>query len=244
MCRQCPANVDVNRLARCVGRIDQKWMRHKEEEAQLRGVVSRLGLEREIAELFPQTTRLWRGLWAVSPVPPKALPVLRQVLAGLQEDDLVYLNEPGHERLAGRSYFDDLRRTISAIEIAEHHGLRFHVSVPPPGHTDFGHYTIFPHCPFCKEPSGHRWQSPLPTDSRLCDVCGTSYSPAATASDQKMNDEISLNPLREMLGEEEFAVLFHQYLLRLGESPDRAAAMVKTAEQEHQEWMAEMDEEN
>jgi hypothetical protein len=75
ICHGCPANIRSHDIAGCVGSIFQR-PDSAETEAQLRGIVSRLGLQRDIEESFPSTTPLWYGLWAVSPIPANSLPVL------------------------------------------------------------------------------------------------------------------------------------------------------------------------
>src|SRR5262249_5925396 len=59
----------------------------------------------------------------------------------------------------------DIRHFLNALEAAIRWELPVHVSLAPLGHTDFGWYTVFPHCPRCKAnaPVG-RWKERYPKE--------------------------------------------------------------------------------
>ena len=146
MCHVCPANVHAHEIASCAGDIFQ-WPESPDTEVQLQSIISRLGLERDFQECFPATRPLWYGLWAVSPVPIKALPLLRTLLSEILAEDkreMTALGKVDHDQLG---QFSTL---IAAIDRSEANGVPLHVELLPLGHTDFGIYTIFPHCPLCK----------------------------------------------------------------------------------------------
>lgn len=225
MCHECPANVHAHEIASCAGDIYQ-WPDSPETEAQLQGIVSRLGLQCEVEECFPATRPLWFGLWAVSPVPVKTLPVLRTLLSEILAEDQRDMTA------SGKVDHDQLRQfatLIAAIERAEVSGIPLHVELLPLGHTDFGVYTIFPHCPFCKATARvGRWQRKYPSELHLCSVCGTRFSPAETGSAKRMDWD--RRELREVMGEAAFREFAAAYLVERGESPERAAAIVEATE--------------
>jgi hypothetical protein len=94
---------------------------------------------------------------------------------------------------------------VRATQVALERGVPLHVSMAPPGHTDFGFYTVFAHCPLCKV--GARGSSELYT----CHVCATQYRPVA--SSERM--EPWSGGLRSVLGAafEQFA---ERYLVESG----------------------------
>lgn len=225
MFHECPANVHAHEIASCAGDIYQ-WPESPETEAQLRGIVSRLGLQREVDECFPATRPLWFGLWAVSPVPKSSLPVLRTLLSEILAEDQRDM------AAAGKVDHDHLRQfatLVAAIERAESSGIPLHVELLPLGHTDFGIYTIFPHCPFCKATARvGRWQRKYPSELHTCAVCGTRFSPAETGSAKRMDWE--RHELSEIMGEAAFREFAASYLVERGEPPERAAAIVEATE--------------
>ena len=118
---------------------------------------------------------------------------------------------------------------ISAIESAKQRNLRLHVQLLPLGHTDFGIYTIFPHCPFCKANAPVKpWQRRYPTELFTCEVCGTKYSPSETASMRRMDSED--RSLREALGIDGFLRFAKEYLIARGETPEAADGIIEETE--------------
>jgi len=110
-----------------------------------------------------------------------------------------------------------------------------------PGHTDFGYYTIFPHCPYCKaEARIKRWQRHYPTESYDCPVCGTQYVPAEAAS--TTTDGMELPNLRDLIGRVQFPSFAKTYLKQQGLSDLEAAKIVfatELREAEHQHTITE-----
>ncbi len=231
MCRACPANAQPATIAQCAGTLEQ-WPASPETEAQLQGIVSRLGLAAELATCFPATTPLWYGLWAVSPVPTKSLPLLGLLLSEMLEEDRreMELNHRVDQR-----QIDDFTRTIEAIAVARKTGIALHVELSPLGHTDFGVYTIFPHCPFCKATARtERWQARYPTQLHTCQVCGTRFSPAETSSSKRMKWE--RDELKDQLGEDGFRRFLGEYLLACGEQPSEIEGIIEATEQKEREF--------
>lgn len=229
-CARCPANVAPPTAAQCAGTL-QQWPDSRETEEQLQRIISRLGLAREMAERFPATTPVWYGLWAVSPVPVASLPLLRLLLGEMLGEDR---RDTKLQSRAHQSQFRDFEKLIAAIDIAEAKKLPLHVKLTPLGHTDFGIYTIFPHCPFCKACARtERWRNRYPSELLECHVCGTRFSPSETASSSKMKWES--DELREEMGDEAFHRFTADYLLARGEAPEKIPGIIAaTAEKERE----------
>jgi hypothetical protein len=225
MCSRCPANAQPQELARCVGTVPQ-WPDSPDTEEQLNRIINRLGLESAMANAFPATTPRWYGLWAVSPIPHASLGLLKTLLSEMLDEDREEL-ESQNQR--GQDQIDEFRATLSAIDIAITERLNLHVRLLPLGHTDFGIYTVFPHCPFCKALAKvARWQREYPINHHVCHVCGTKFSPQETASSERMDwDRIEL---RDLLGQAQFEDFAKAYLIANGESPNAAAAIVQESE--------------
>ena len=123
------------------------------------------------------------------------------------------------------------------------HRLELHVTLMPPGHTDLGYYTVFPHCPFCKaEASIDRWKRKYPAElQHTCNVCGTTFSPAKTS--RSMRDDWDGDGLCDAMGPHAFAAFAKFYLVRHGVQPDLAEHIVVTtqAKEEEQRRKAEAD---
>jgi formylglycine-generating enzyme required for sulfatase activity len=97
---------------------------------------------------------------------------------------------------------DDLRQFQAALRAAIDWELPLHVEMAPPGHTDLGWYTIFPHCPRCKAGAPvARWQESYPDELIECPVCGQRYSPAKTHKAERMDESAwDANLLEKVLG--------------------------------------------
>jgi hypothetical protein len=121
---------------------------------------------------------------------------------------------------------DALLAFVRATKLAREHGLRLHVSMAPPGHTDLGYYSVFAHCPSCKaEADIERWQRRYPSESYACKVCGREYSPAATASMEP--DGYEPSSLRKTLGDERFEEFTRRYLVSREFLPDHAERVLE-----------------
>ncbi len=232
MCFACQANVRPHEIASCVGTVS-RWPDSPETEAQLKNIISRLGLEHDVAAAFPKTEPIWYGLWAVSPVPADSLRVLRLLLKEILKEDLA---ETDSSSSAEHEQFREFSAAIGAIEVADTRGLKLHVKLLPRGHTDFGIHTVFPHCPFCSATANvQRWQRRYPSELRSCEVCGTQFSPAETATSERI--DWSGDDLRDLLGQEKFEQFARDYLIANGEEPSDADGIVKKTEAKEAERM-------
>lgn len=230
MCAICPANARRHEIARCVGAVHQRpWS--SETEEQLQRIISRLGLASAVATAFPETTPLWYGLWAVSPVPRDSLEVLGILLAEMVDEDRSEMEDKGS---INKDHLEAFSALIAAIEVAKSKRLNLHVNLRPLGHTDFGIYTIFPHCPFCKAHANlPRWERRYPIDHCTCKVCGTKFSPSETASSKRMDlKNWSRNELRDELGQKGFEEFAKRYLIANGETSADAIGIVRATEAE------------
>ncbi|HWB60540.1 MAG TPA: hypothetical protein VG733_13685 [Chthoniobacteraceae bacterium] len=217
MCANCPANVIPARVANCTGTI---YVSPDSEELdkRLQRLIVYRGVRREFSEVFAKTTPVWFGLWTASPLSAEAIRILRILFSALSEGD-------GGKGEASH----DFKNFLGALEIAEQRSIPLHVSLAPPGHTDFGIYTVFPHCPFCKAGADvERWKGAYPAELYTCEVCGTRYSPVETATREKF--DIGLRELREVMGQAEFEALAVEYLVDRGASRAEAKRIVHDEE--------------
>lgn len=225
MCKQCPANVTPDRPAGCAGTISLR-PGSAETQQQLDGNISALDLEAAVREAFLATQPWWYGFWARSPLAAPALKVLGAITERI-------LHEGGAAAEANLDgvidrHLVELESFGQALGIALTRRLDLHVSMDPPGHADFGFYTVFPHCPLCKAAARMaRWQEEYPTQLYACHVCGTEYSPAQTVSSVRMEEEPEL---REMLGPK-FREFARTHLMEQGLSESEAAEFVEATEQ-------------
>ncbi len=231
LCGSCPANTFDNGLAGCHGDIYQ-LPDSQETEDQLRSIIARKGLGPDIQANFPDFRPLWRALWAVSPLPAPAVPVLRILLGEMLAEDS---QGPEHPYDTHRR---DLSRFLDALDLAHCQGLRLHVELLPLGHTE-DTYTIFPHCPFCKSLARGQglFRRRYPDVLQTCPICGTEFSPARTASEKR--DPWERGQLRENLGDERFGQLAFDFLIQVGETPETAALIVAEQEHKHRELVAD-----
>ncbi len=164
ICAQCPANALAisGQLAGCCGGLRVK-PEDREVDRQIASGISAQGLAMAVAESFLKTTPRWYGLWARSPLDGSQTDLLRRIVPDL-----------GSEK-------DDVFQFRTACELAIRHGLRLHASMAPPGHTDFGDYTVFPHCPRCMKATGEQWCK-ASIEATTCKACGQIFIPADTAS--------------------------------------------------------------
>jgi hypothetical protein len=229
MCGACPANAHPDRPAGCAGTLYQ-YPESAETQEQLERIIDRLGLADAVADAFPPTTPIWYGLWARSPLSPPAVRLLRTIIAAMRDEDA---RETGTVR---ERHLPKLDRFVRAAELAEERDLGLHVSMAPPGHTDFGWYTVFPHCPFCKAAARlERWKRSYPTRLYACHACGTQYPPAETASSTR--DDYDRTDLRDVL-DQRFTAFAASYLRAQGASEAEAAEIVES----HEAWEREREE--
>ena len=223
MCRGCPANTESPRPAGCAGTIYQSPESPAVQE-QFEGIIARLGLEVAMGEAFGVTTPLWYGFWIKSPVPRRGLEVMAPIFERMLQEDRAESEaaKPGSVR---RDHIRELDSFVRALTMARDAELELRVSMAPPGHTDFGYYTVFPHCPVCKaEARLARWKRRYPTQLYTCQSCGNAYPPAETASSEK--DDLDLPELRQMLGDERFREFAASYLMAQGVDARQAAQIV------------------
>ncbi|HEX5244553.1 MAG TPA: hypothetical protein VFW23_14920, partial [Tepidisphaeraceae bacterium] len=223
MCGKCPANATPSELAGCAGHISQ-WPYSGEMQIFLEQAISRLGLKESHRQAFLATNPIWFGLWANSPLSDVALRVLRAILLELCEGGVRALKVA--DEYPRRS---SMMQLIAAIDLAQSRGLPLYVSMTPPGHVDFGIFTIYPHCPICKaEADLPRFKSSYPKALYTCAVCGHGYRPSETASSER--DQESEPDLRELLGNE-FPAFAKAYLIANGMSGTDAEKRVLEEEE-------------
>jgi len=142
LCGACPANTDKDGLAGCTGSFHQD-IYSKGLQEQLDRLISQLGLASKLDAVFPPARRHWFRFWINSPVPAEGTPLLRQVLGALFEENLQVLKNAGRQDYGK---WTDLKSFLEAMERSVASNIPLHVKLTPPGHTDFGWYTIFSHC--------------------------------------------------------------------------------------------------
>jgi formylglycine-generating enzyme required for sulfatase activity len=165
-CGGCEANAQSKTgisVAGCYGALDV-WPDSQELDDQLWKIIEEHGWEDRLRSAFQVTTPLWYGFWIESP--------LRRLQAEFLYDLLNLACD--HDDPQDR----DIVHFLNALKAAVSWELPVHVSLVPLGHTDFGWYTIFPHCPRCKAnaPVG-RWQEKYTTEPHECRVCGHTFNP-------------------------------------------------------------------
>ncbi len=227
LCRACPANATPEGLAGCAGLLWEDPESANLQE-QLERIIAGLELQADVAEVFPKMELWWFSFWPRSPLSPQASSLLRRILAEkLQEDKECSSGRPQHR-------IDRLETFVKALRLAQEHQLSLHVEMGVPGHTDFGYYTVFPHCPYCKaEARIKRWQRHYPTEPYDCPVCATQYVPAGTASTTA--DDMELPDLRELIGRVQFPSFAKTYLKQQGLGDLEAAKIVFATEQREAE---------
>ena len=216
LCSDCPANGDVGGLAGCVGRFHQE-LDSQELQEKLNRLINRLGLASKLDAVFPQTRPHWFRFWIHSPIPFEGARLLHQLLEAMYEKD--------------EDKDEDLNTFIKALERSLNAGIPMYVNLAPPGHTDLGWYTVFPHCPRCKAAAPiERWKQKYPDTEIECAVCSAKYSPAKTGSSER--DDWEQTELRETLGQAEFQKLAARCLVAQGASEAEAEQIVE----KHEEW--------
>jgi Zn ribbon nucleic-acid-binding protein len=233
-CASCSANTRPHDPAQCCGTFYQRPS-SAEAQIQLEQIVNRTGLSAQLAAAFPTTNPMWHSFWIQSPLSPDACRVLATILSEMANEDSAGTTPSGSEV---PPHVPELRRFVRAAEIAADGAFALHVSLAPPGHTDFGFYTIFPHCPRCKaEAQVARWQRKYPAELLECRVCGMRFSPAETASSRR--DDYERDDLHVLLGQQAFESFATEYLIAQGATPDDSRFIV--AETEKMERAREAD---
>jgi hypothetical protein len=207
LCGRCPANASADPAAEMAGCCG--WLHFDPNDAELeralRGNLNDHDLNAAFGRAFARTTPLWYGLWIDSPLSPAQLELLPRILP---------------ERLPTRP---DLDRGVAllcrACERAVEYRLGLYVELPPPGHTDLGWYTTFPHCPRCRCGSGHRWKDVDPARRVTCRACGHGYAPALTASSKQDDVDWDSRRLEAFLPAAEYEALADEWLRRHGPDP-------------------------
>jgi hypothetical protein len=233
MCSECPVNLSPDQPAECCGTLFQR-PNSEETDQQLKSIANRLGLESAVLVSFPRTEPWWYGFWIESPVSRDAAGLLHVLFDAMADEDS---RETSWSQSQLNNDLKELRAFARAAERAANGGATLHVSLAPPGHTDFGFYTVFAHCPRCKAAANvPRWTRDQPTALHRCSVCGTAFSPAETASSRR--ETYDLDELRTILGQERFERLALDYLIERGTSPGDAAEIVAATEQAERERQA------
>jgi hypothetical protein len=110
---------------------------------------------------------IWNRLWMDSPLTAQRLAALKSLFS-----DYLPLNELERDQLANFRV---------ALATAEAEGAELEVTLTPPGHSDFGRTTIYPHCPRCKV-AVSALAPPEKYSVVACELCGTSFHPSDTYS--------------------------------------------------------------
>jgi hypothetical protein len=214
-CRLCEANARTELgidVAGCFGHLDV-WPDSEELEQQLWGIIQQRNLENRLRAAFPITTPLWYGFWINSPLRRMQAEFLHELL-----DAACDQNDPQDK---------NVRHFLKALEAAVRWELPVHVSLAPLGHTDFGMYTIFPHCPRCKAnaPVG-RWQESYTKEPHQCRVCGHMFNPDEHHSSQRDEYDWEADRLEKQLGDAGYESFVRAFLLQRGCSPEHADEVI------------------
>lgn len=201
-CRGCEANAGTELgidVAGGFGHLDI-WPDSEDLDRQLWGIIERRNLEQRLRAAFPVTTPLWYGFWINSP--------LRRVQAEFLHDLLDAACD--HDDLQDK----DMRHFLKALEAAVRWELPVHVSLAPLGHTDFGMYTVFPHCPRCKANApGGRWKESYPTEAHPCRVCGNTFTPNEHHSSERDEYDWEADRLERQLGDAGYEPFVQTFLI-------------------------------
>lgn len=217
-CGNCPANTALEGLAGCTGWISLRPY-SEELDTQLRELVGELDLTAATARAFPTAALLWFSFWMDSPLSAAAMQVLVPLLESFVERHLSDSN-------TSQQPASSLTGFIRAMERAQYFGLDLRVEMMPLGHTDFGVWTTFAHCPRCKagapvEPwqkVRHAWLT--------CQMCGEEFDPAITASRQPMPSDSKDSNLLQQLGAERYRAFAIGYLVAHGRALAYATEVV------------------
>jgi formylglycine-generating enzyme required for sulfatase activity len=209
-CRACEANARSElgiEVAGCFGHLDV-WPDSEELDDELWNIIERRNLETRLRATFPVTTPLWYGLWINSPLQRPQSEFLHELLDAACDSD-----DPEDK---------EIRHFLNALMAAIRWELPVHVSLAPLGHTDFGMYTVFPHCPRCKAnaPVG-RWKETYPSTPHECRACGHSFIPDEHHSSEQYDIDSDADSLEKQLGEAGYGQFVREFLLHRGCSPEQ-----------------------
>jgi formylglycine-generating enzyme required for sulfatase activity len=214
-CRACEANAKAELgidVAGCFENLEV-WPDSEELDRQLWDNIEQRNLEQRLRAAFPVTTPLWYGFWINSP--------LRRVQAEFLHELLGATCDPCDPQEK------DIRHFLNALEAAIRWELPVHVSLAPLGHTDFGWYTVFPHCPRCKAnaPVG-RWKDSYPKEPYECRVCGHTFIPDEHHSSERDQYDWEAGRLEKQLGEAGYEPFVQAFLLHRGCSPKQVEEVI------------------
>jgi formylglycine-generating enzyme required for sulfatase activity len=209
-CRACEANAKTELgidVAGCFGHLDV-WPDSEELDQQLWGIIEQRNLEHRLRSAFPVTNPLWYGFWINSPLRRVQAEFLHELLDATCDHD-----DPQDK---------DVRHFLKALEAAVRRELPVHVSLAPLGHTDFGMYTVFPHCPRCKAnaPVG-RWKESYPKEPHECRVCGHTFIPDEHHRSERDEYDWDAHSLEKQLGETGYGQFVRAFLFHRGCSPEQ-----------------------
>jgi hypothetical protein len=207
ICGQCQANAEGRlpmKIAGCSG-----YLRFHPDSADLDKMllkaINERGTETRLTPAFAVTKPLWYGLWIESP--------LKRPQAALLLDlfDAAFGNDSARDK--------QVFHFCNALKAAVDWDLPLHVAMAPPGHTDMGWYTVFPHCPRCKASAPFkRWQNTYPTTPYKCQVCGHDFVPNDHHSMTRDNFVWRQPSLEETLGKQGYEQFLRTYLRHRGYS--------------------------
>jgi hypothetical protein len=211
ICGKCEANTkaeDAIDIAGCFG-----WLCAEPSSQELQHVLKDRKIEQQFFAAFPLTSPIWYGLWINSPLRTSQVELLHELLQG------VFDQSQGQNR--------DKRHFLNALQAAREQHLPLHVSLAPPGHIDFGWYTVFPHCPRCKaETPLERWQSSYPKEPHSCRVCRHVFIPAEHHKSERYEEESESNKLEQQMGTEAYWQFVRAYLLHQGRPLERVEEII------------------
>lgn len=197
-CRACEANAKTELgidVAGCFGHLDVR-PDSEDLDRQLWGIIEQRKLEDRLRAAFLVTTPLWYGFWINSPLRRVQVEFLHELLDTACDHD-----DPQDK---------DVRHFLKALGAAVRWELPVYVSLAPLGHTDFGMYTVFPHCPRCKAnaPVG-RWKESYSNEPHECRVCGHTFNPDAHHSSERDEHDWDADRLEKQLGEAGYDTKLH-----------------------------------
>ncbi|MCP4539116.1 MAG: hypothetical protein GY832_18425 [Chloroflexi bacterium] len=223
-CQNCTVNLNVSSragpLAGCSSSFYcPPW---DEQLAQsLEKIILKNGLEAELKNVFVSTNPIWFGLWIKSSLTQEQCEILSIILSDL----------PLKKEQFGIQHF------LSALKVYIEQGIRVHVSLVPPGHSDMGWYTVFDHCPQCKaSPWMLQMEQALPSEAITCKVCGYCYIPSLTFSSKREGiNDIFGDSLEEILGIEKYRTFARDYLSDKGVSSKQIEQVL-----EHKKYLKQL----
>jgi hypothetical protein len=125
------------------GSLDLPYLPGKESLTErIDEIINRLDLLPQLYEAFgvkrpvPSPGAWWFAFWMDSPLNLQQRSVLYLLFAELSKKSPLYR--------------DRIAPFLASLQIAGEGTLPLTASLGPPGHVDFGWYTVFAHCPRCK----------------------------------------------------------------------------------------------